>query len=303
MGHGGHVRKQANAAENEGSETVQYQNQKALITGASSGIGEGFARELARRGMSLLLTALPAEQERLEAIQNELVARHGVQVEVVTVDLADPNGPTQLQQAADARSFEPNLLVNSAGIGSGGLFSDLPVDQQTAVVRVNVEAVVALCGLYLPRMVARTQGAIINLASTSAFEPMPYMATYAASKAFVLRFSEALWAENHHRGVRVVAVCPAPVMTRLQHSFDTDTRASEVRKQVTRRYLTVEDVVAASLNGLERDHPTVVLRLPGLKVLYYLSSAVGIFLPRGRWLMLTERLIRWYGSRGASEKG
>ncbi len=279
---------------------MKYENHTALITGASSGIGEGFARELAGRGMSLLLTALPSERERLDAIRDEIVARDGSRVEIVVADLGDPDGPEQLQAAADALGFEPDLLVNSAGIGGGGVFANLSLERQTAMIRINAEALVALCGLYLPRMVARSNGAIINLASTSAFEPMPYMATYAATKAFVLRFSEALWAENHRTGVRVVAVCPAPVMTQMQRSFNTETGNSRLRKQVTRRYLTVEDVVAAGLNAVEHDKPTVVLRLPGLKILYYLSAAVGVFLPRARWLMLTERMIRWYGERSAT---
>ncbi|HET7034182.1 MAG TPA: SDR family oxidoreductase [Thermomicrobiaceae bacterium] len=273
---------------------MEYRGRNALITGASSGIGEAFARELAARGMALLLTAYPAEEARLQAIGQELRDRHGVRVEVVPLDLSEREGAARLQAGADALGFEPDLLVNSAGLGAGGDFASAPLDRQLTMIHVNVEALVALCGLYLPRLAARRDGSIINIVSTSAFEPMPYMAVYAASKAFVLRFSEALWAENHRRGVRVVALCPGPVQTAFHQAAGAGEPGSGLRRGARRRYLTAEHVVEAGLNGLERDRPTVVRRAPGLAPLYYGATVVGRLAPRRLRLMTSERLNRWY---------
>ncbi|HEU4656981.1 MAG TPA: SDR family NAD(P)-dependent oxidoreductase, partial [Capillimicrobium sp.] len=182
----------------------------ALITGASSGIGETFARTLAARGVDLLLTAHPAESRRLEEIAAELGDRHGVRCVAVPADLAERDGPDRLRAAADAAGFEPDLLVNNAGVGYAGRFHELGLADQLRMLHVNVEALVALTGLYAPRMVERGGGAIVNVASTAAFQPVPYFSVYAASKAFVVRLSEALWAELHEAGVRVVAVCSGP---------------------------------------------------------------------------------------------
>ncbi len=213
---------------------------------------------------------------------------------MVTADLADPDGPRALQARADELKFEPDLLVNNAGIGGGGDFASAPLKREILMIRVNAEALVALCGLYLPRMVARSNGAIVNVASTSAFEPMPYMATYAATKAFVLRFSEALWAENHRTGVKVVAICPGPVATEFHQKSGETEEATGVRKGVRQRYLTVESVVLAALEGLEQDKPTVVKRVSGLAVLYHAATAIGKLAPRKRQLITAERLNRWY---------
>lgn len=274
---------------------MEYRNRQALITGASSGIGAAFARALATRGMHLCLTALPAETTQLEALRAEL-APQGVRIELVPVDLAQREGPSQLQAAVDALGFEPELLVNSAGIGGGGDFATAPLARQLGMIHVNVEALVGLTGLYLPRLVARGEGGIINVVSTSAFDPVPYLAVYAASKAFVLRFSEALWAENHRRGVRVIALCPGPVQTAF-HVTSGDTETYEgVRRSVRQRYLPVERVVEAGLHGLEHDKPTVVKRLPGVAVLYYAATGIGKLMPRTMRLTTNERLNRWYFS-------
>jgi short-subunit dehydrogenase len=273
---------------------MKYQGRRALVTGASSGIGEQFARELAARGMSVLLNALPREEAHLLALRDELVAKHDVRVEVVPVDLAERDGPSKLQVRADTLEFEPDLLVNSAGMGGGGDFASAPLNREMTMIHVNIEALVGLCGLYLPRMIARSNGAIINIASTSAFEPMPYMAVYAASKAFVLRFSEALWAENHRHGVKVVALCPGPVATAFHREAGDTEVATGVREKVQRRYLTAESVVTAGLEGLENDQPTVVKRVSSLAALYHAATAVRKLAPRRRQLMTSERLNRWY---------
>ena len=251
------------------------------MTGASSGIGEAFARALAARGMALLLAA--RSEERLRAIADELVARYAVRVVVVPIDLATRDAAERLQTAADEQGFEPDLLVNNAGVGAFGPFAAVPVERQLEMVQVNVAALVGLTGRYLPRMVARRSGAIINVASAAAFQPLPYYAVYAASKAFVVAFSEALWAEVGRHGVRVVAVCPGPVAdTRFGEWAGVPDSAFRDVRQMPR-----EVVVAHALRALDRNRRTIV---PGLTN-RLVARAVSIA-PRGLQLAITERVFR-----------
>lgn len=271
----------------------RYRGASALVTGASSGIGEAFARALAADGAAVLLTALPDEQERLSQIASELSAAHGVRTEVLPMDLSAADGPESFVEAADRLGFEPSVLVNSAGFGLGGPFVEASLERQLAMVRVNVLALVALTGAYLPRMIERRQGVIVNLASTAAFQPMPYFAAYAASKAFVLSFGEALWAEGRTAGVRSVTVCSGPVSTPFHERAGDTEQSSGVKRQIKRRYLTPEMVVRAAFAAVEADRPRIVLRLPGGRVLYAVTSTLGFLLPR-RWEMLAvERFSRW----------
>ena len=267
--------------------TGWYRGKSALITGASSGIGEGLARELAGRGMDLLLTG--RSEERLRALAGELATSRNARVEVVRADLAERNAPHRLQATADELRFEPDLLVNNAGLGVLGPFGEVPLERQLEMVRINVEALVALTGLYLPRMVARRSGAILNLGSTAAFQPIPHMAVYAASKAFVVSFSEALWSEVGRHGVRVAAVCPGAV---------ADTRFGERAEMAPGffagpRALPREAVVAAPLGALERNRPTAV---PGLS--NRLTALAAFAAPRRLQLALTERMFRGYRRSG-----
>ena len=255
----------------------------ALVTGASSGIGEAFARALAAHSVDLLLTSLPEDQAALTGIARELSAQHRVRAEVVTADLSDPAGAVCLMEAVDALAFEPDTLVNSAGFGVIGRFDQAPLERQLAMIRVNVEALVALTGRYLPRMVARRQGTIINVASTAGLMPVPYFAAYAASKAFVVSFSEALWAENRAHGVRVVAACPGPVGTR----FHERAAGEDLRSR-----LQVSAVVQAAFKALERGRPVVVQRvLPFGAVFAALSAPVA---PRRLRLLAIHRIARWF---------
>ncbi len=279
---------------------MQYHGRSALVTGASSGIGEAFARSLAARGMDVLLTALPAEDACLHALAAELAERHGVRTEAVALDLAECDAAYRLHAAADKLGFEPDLLVNNAGFGADGALADVPVDRLVGMVRVNVEALVTLTGLYLPRMAARRNGAVINVASTAAFFPQPYSAVYAASKAFVLSFSEALWAENHRHDVRVIAVCPGPVAaTRFQERSGGTVPTSgiggfywRILGATLRRPLTVEMIVAATLHALEHDQPTVVRRVPKAGLVYHPIALVMHALPRRHRLLALESIFR-----------
>jgi short-subunit dehydrogenase len=266
----------------------------ALITGASSGIGEAFARTLAGRGVSLLLTALPAELERLDALAGELAERHGVRCVSVAMDLAVRDGADRLLAAADEVGFAPDLLVNSAGVGDSGRFADAPLERQIEMVHVNVEAVVRLTRLFLPRMVRSRGGAIINVASTAAFQPLPYFAVYAASKAFVLSFGEGLWAEHRRAGVRVITVCSGPVATAFHGAPGNGRPQAGVKGFLKRRYMTSQRVVDAALAAVERDRPIVVLRMPVVGLLYYPAAVARGFVPLRTRLLVSERLNRWY---------
>jgi hypothetical protein len=264
----------------------------ALVTGASSGIGEAFARALAARGVSLLLTGIPSDQDRLDSIAGELSGRHGIRCLAVPMDLSRADGAEQLRAAADEREFEPDLLVNSAGLGAAGRFVDAKLDEQLRMIDVNVAAVVSMTGLYLPRMVERRHGAVINIVSTAAFQPLPYFSVYAASKAFVLHFGEAVWAESRRAGVSVVSVCTGPVDTPF-HGDGSAPREGPVKRFLRNRYMSTERVVESALSAVERDRPTVVLRMPGVGLLAYPVALLRAVVPIRARLLVSERLSRW----------
>ena len=207
------------------------------------------------------------------------------------MDLSTPGGPDSLVEAADRLAFEPNVLVNSAGFGVLGAFAEEPLERQLAMIRLNVLVLVALTGAYVPRMIRRADGVVVNVASTAALQPLPYMAAYAASKAFMLSFGEALWAETRKAGVHTVTVCPGPVSTPFHESGGNPT---DVRLQRRRGYVSTDAVVAATFAALEADRPRAVVRVPGgWSRLYAASTKVSLFVPR-RWAMLaSERLSRW----------
>jgi uncharacterized protein len=266
---------------------------RAIVTGASSGIGEAFARRLSRCGVDLLITARPEDVERLEGLAGELAERHGIRCHAVAVDLALPAGPDELYAAAQQRGVAPDLLINNAGVGTSGPFASSPLEAQLRMLRLNVEAVMRLTRLYIDAMAARNRGAVVNVASTAAFQPQPYFAVYAASKAFLLRFGEALWAEQRRSGVRVLTVCAGAVAA----TGGPPRREGPVREFLKRRYLTVDDVVEGALGGLERDQPVVVLRTPLLGRAYHVRSLLGGLLTRRSRLRAAERLNRWYFER------
>ena len=182
-----------------------------LVTGASSGIGADIARALAARGHGVTLTA--RRTERLEALASELRARDGIRVETLGCDLGDAEARERLSAEIEERGLEVEVLVNNAGFGTGGRFDRLDPKRELDMVRLNVEAVVDLCGRYVPELVRRGRGGVLNLASTAAFQPLPRQATYAASKAFVLTFTDGLHQDLAGTGVTATTLCPGPVKT------------------------------------------------------------------------------------------
>ena len=181
----------------------------ALITGASSGIGEQFARQLADRGYELILVA--RREDRLKKLADELPTK----AHVITCDLG-ADAAELPGQVVDQLGAEVDLLVNNAGFGLRGRFAELPAERQAEIVRVNCEAVVILTRAFLPAMIERGRGGVITVASTAGMQPLPYEATYGASKAFALNFTEALHVELRGTGVKALAVNPGPVPTEWQ---------------------------------------------------------------------------------------
>jgi uncharacterized protein len=186
----------------------QWRGKWALVTGASAGIGTALARELAAGGTNLVLTA--RRRDRLTALASELSAKHDVRTLVCVANLAQPEGPREVFAFTEGQHIAVDLLVNNAGFGAYGEFRKAAAERLVEMVQVNVSAVVHLTHLYLPGMVARRGGDILIVASTAAFQAVPYIATYAATKSFDLQFAEGLAEEVRPYGVRVCALCPGP---------------------------------------------------------------------------------------------
>ena len=220
-----------------------------LITGASSGIGAAFARKLAARGRNVLLVA--RSEDKLVALCNELGRLTSIRAQFVALDLQQPDAAAQLFEETKKRDLEIEMLINNAGYGSMGDFAKLDLDRELEMIQLNVRAVVEVTYRFLRPMRERKRGTIINVASTAAFQAVPYMATYAATKAFVLSFSEALTEENLSHGVHVMALCPGVTETNF---FE----ASEMDRPPMRTIQTPEEVVDAALRGLARQKMTVI---------------------------------------------
>jgi short-subunit dehydrogenase len=183
----------------------------AVVTGASSGIGADIARELAKRGHELVLVARSAD--KLEALSDELAAAHGTTSLVVPLDLGDREARAGLLADLESRGLVPDVLVNNAGFSTMGPVHASDPEREAALVEVDVVAVIDLCSRFLPGMVARGKGSVLNVASTAAFQPLPGQAAYGAAKAFVLSYTCSLSGELKGTGVSVTALCPGPVDT------------------------------------------------------------------------------------------
>jgi uncharacterized protein len=224
-----------------------------LITGASSGIGEAFARELASRNNNLVLVA--RSQEKLEKLAAELNSTYQIKTTVIPQDLTANAAGKAVFEAIQAHGLTIDTLINNAGFGDYGAFGDRPLNKMLEMVQLNITAVVELTGLFLPLMQARKNGTIINVSSIAGFQPIPYMSVYAASKAFILNFSEALWAENKELGVKILAVCPGPTESEFYDRADFPKTANTLNNMTM---VSSEQVVQESLKALNKDQSTVV---------------------------------------------
>ncbi|MGF1522714.1 MAG: SDR family NAD(P)-dependent oxidoreductase [Leptolyngbyaceae cyanobacterium] len=225
----------------------------ALITGASSGIGAVFAEQLASRKYDLVLVA--RSQDKLRTIADKLTQQHGIQTTVIAQDLTAPNAGKTVFTQLEEQSIVVDLLINNAGFGTYGEFAEGERDTYLNMIQLNVMALTELTHLYLPQMRSRRSGSIVNIGSTASFQPIPYFAVYAATKAFVLSFSEALWQECKPYNVKVLAVCPGPTETEF---FKVADFPDSLGEQVEQNYTTPETVVEEALKALEQGHANVV---------------------------------------------
>jgi short-subunit dehydrogenase len=233
-----------------------------LITGASAGLGAEFARLCAGRGETLVLVA--RRRARLEALAAEIGG-----AEVIASDLAEPGAPERLVAEIERRGLHVAALINNAGFGQVGRFAALPLERQLGMIDLNIRALVELTHRLLPGMIARQRGAILNVASTAAFQPGPGFAVYFASKAFVLSFTEALHQELKGKGIKVSALCPGPTATEFG---DVAGFRGSVPDWLS---ADAHSVCVAGLNGLDRNRAVVI---PGL--LNKLGAQSGRFVPR-----------------------
>jgi short-subunit dehydrogenase len=224
----------------------------ALVTGASRGIGSHFARALAARSWNLILVA--RTQDRLQQLARELSGTFGIQAETIVLDLTTPDAAAELARQIADRNIDVDLLVNNAGRGDRGRFANLPIEDQAQSIRLNTLALVELTHLLLPAMIARQRGAIINVSSTAGFQPMPYAAVYAATKAFVTNFSMALAEEVRADGITVVTLCPGPTQTESTSPGKSPSRLPGGRQPAS-------EVVEEALSKIDAHGGLVIPRL------------------------------------------
>jgi short-subunit dehydrogenase len=260
----------------------RWRGRWALITGASAGIGAALARYLAERGCHLVLTA--RRGERLEQLASELTVSNGVNVEIVTADLALPGAPKQIFDFTSERNIAVQVLVNNAGFGAYGFFDEMDLQRLLDMVQVNCSAVVHLTHLFLPQMLERASGDILILASTAAFQAVPFLTTYAATKGFDLLLGEALFEEFAPRGIRVCVLCPGSTTSEFHAISGSPPGPSK-------HFESAEKVARVGLEGLERGKSCVVsgtlnniqvqaLRLAPRRMVT--GAAAHLFRPRGK---------------------
>ena len=234
--------------------SMSYRGTTALITGASAGLGEEFARQWAERGADVVLVA--RRLDRLHELAVDLEKSHGITATPIAADLARPGAGAALRADLDARGITVQTLINNAGFGSHGAFLEQDPEQIARMIQLNVGAVSDLSRAFLPDLVADGRGALVTVASTAAYQPTPAMAVYGATKAFVLSLTEALAYENRRSSLRVLAVSPGPVSTEF---FDV----VGSRDAMVGRVATPADVVNATRRALERGStpPSVIAGL------------------------------------------
>lgn len=221
----------------------------ALVTGASAGIGEALAKQLAAAGTHLVLTA--RRTDRLQELASDLSSKHGIQTEILGADLSKPGASKEIFAFTSEKKIEIELLVNNAGFGSFGYLHEAPEDRLLEMIQVNCSAVVHLTRLYLPRMVERRHGDVLIVASTASFQAVPFISTYAATKAFDLLFAEGVAEEVRPFGIRVCALCPGSTNTEFKDVAGQPDRVFRVAE-------TAEKVAKVGLEALARGKTFVI---------------------------------------------
>jgi len=254
-----------------------FKSSTALITGASSGIGKAYAQKLASLGIHLILTA--RSEQKLNDLADELRKKYNVNVEVIVLDLAQANSAQILFDEVQARKLSVEILINNAGFGKWTKFLDQSVSTYQEMITLNISSVTSLCYLFLPHMLANKKGIMINISSTGAFQPLPYIAVYGASKSYVLQFTEALAGEYSSSGVKFLAVCPGNTETNFTQVANADTSGMKSS--------TVDDVVSATVAALHKNKPTLVVGCSN-----YLTSQLPRILSRKKMINLVEGMLR-----------
>ena len=227
----------------------KWANRWALITGASAGIGWALAEQLAALGVHLVLTARRAD--RLSNLAKDLSAKHGVTIEVCVADLVKPEAPREIRAFTDSKNIEVELLINNAGFGAFGYIHEIDESRLLEMVQVNCSAVVHLTRLYVPAMVQRRHGDVLIVASTAAFQAVPFNSAYAATKAFDLIFAEGIAEELKPFGVNVCALCPGSTTTEFQQVARQPERVFKVSE-------TAGKVARVGLQGLAQGKTCVI---------------------------------------------
>lgn len=228
---------------------MNFENQTALITGSSGGIGEDFAVEFAKRKVNLVLVA--RRLDKLTELRTRLLELSpGLTIDVIAADLSVPGSAAELATKIADLGRGIDILVNNAGVGLHGDFVQQNVDGNSAQIQLNCVTLVELTGLFLPGMTRKGRGLVINVASTAAFQPTPGLAVYGATKAFVLSFTEALWQETKSTGVRVFALCPG--------ATETEFFARTGEEFLTSGRQTSAQVVATAMAAIDKSGPTVI---------------------------------------------
>lgn len=256
---------------------ADFKGTTVLITGASSGIGEAFAYNLASRGANLILTARSVA--KLEQIADDLKKQYSTSIQVFPADLGSLDAPQQLFEEIQANGSVVDVLINNAGFGKWAHFLAEEIDTYQRMLSVNINALVNLTYLYLPDMLSRGEGGVINVASTAAFQPVPYIAVYSASKSFVLSFTDALAGEYSESGLRFLALCPGNTATNFMAVANADTSGMS--------FATPEEVVKSALDAyLQRRS----YHVPG--VANYLTSLLPRILSRSAAVKIVANMFR-----------
>ncbi len=254
-----------------------------LITGASGGIGEAFARRLAADGHNLVLVA--RSENKLHHLCDELMLQHKITAHYVAIDLIDYEADRRLFEETEAHNLEIEWLINNAGFGSMGDFARLELENELEMISLNVMALVALTHRYVQKMRERKNGVIINVASTAGFQPVPFMATYAATKAFVRSFSEAIAEENRPFNITVTALCPGPTETNFFDAANIGTKAKDAF--LKKGMQTPEAVVEAALGAVGRGKSSVVSGWTN-----WLTARLGNFVPNSLIIRAVGGVLR-----------
>lgn len=250
-----------------------------LITGASSGIGEEFARRLAAKKHNLVLVA--RSEEKLHTLCDELMAEHGITAHYVAIDLIGVDADSRLFEETEKHGMEVDWLINNAGFGSMGDFVKLNLEKELEIIDLNISALVALTHRYLQKMREQKSGTIVNVSSAAGFQPVPFMATYAATKAFVTSFSEAVAEENRPFGINVMALCPGPTETNFFEASDIGNPSLLKGRQ------TAAEVVETALKALDKGRSKIVSGWVN-----YIGSVLGSVVPNALTTRVVARSLR-----------